>query len=144
MNLDHLKTVLTPKINELGYELYDVEFVTELKKKILRISIDNDSIITVDDCQIVSNGINDFLDELDPIPGEYYLEVSSPGAERELRKESDYNRFLGYFVHLETFEQTLEGELFENHPETIILRVRGKNIKISKIDIQKIRLAIKF
>ncbi len=144
MDKSLLKKQLEPKINQLGYELFDIELLKEQKRLILRISIDNDTEITVEDCQIVSSGINDFLDEIDPIQEEYYLEVSSPGAEREFKSEKDFERFKGFYIHLETFEQTLEGTLFENYLESIIIQIKGKNIKISKIDIQKIRLAIKF
>lgn len=144
MNLDKLKPLIATVVESTGYILYDVEFVKEGSQQILRVSIDHDHEITVDDCQIVSAVLDPFLDEIDPIPTEYYLEVSSPGAERELRNERDYEKSKGKYVILETFEQTLEGVLFENYPDAIILQIKGKNVRINKIEIQKIRLAIKF
>jgi len=144
MNLDKLKPLIASKVEAAGYLLYDLEFVQENNINILRIMIDHDHEITVDDCQIVSIAVDSYLDELDPISTEYYLEVSSPGAERELRNNRDYEKAKGKYVHLETFEQTLEGILFENYPESILIQIKGKNVNVSKIEIQKIRLAIKF
>jgi ribosome maturation factor RimP len=144
MNIAQLKPLIMAKVEETGYIPYGIEFVKEQKNDILRVYIDSEKDIVVDDCQIVSQVLSTYLDEIDPIPTEYYLEVSSPGAERELRTDKDIFKAKGKYIHLETFEQTLEGVLFEVYPESIIIQIKGKNISVSKIDIQKIRLAIKF
>jgi len=145
MDIKTLKEKLKPEIEKTGYLLYDVEIYKEFGKTILRIAIDlDDREINVDDCSIVTEKINDYIDVLDPIKDEYYLEVSSPGAERELRSEKDFVRYEGSYVHVETYEQKLEGTLFKNFKDSIILQIRGKNITIDKLDIQFIRLAIKF
>ena len=144
MNIAQLKPLILAKVEETGYILYGIEFVKEQKNDILRVYIDSEKDIVVDDCQIVSQVLSAYLDEIDPIPTEYYLEVSSPGAERELRTDNDILKAKGKYIHLETFEQMLEGVLFEVYPESIIIQIKGKNISVSKIDIQKIRLAIKF
>jgi len=144
MDLSSLRTKFLPKIQALGYELYDLAWVQEGTQKILRLSIDNLDGITIDDCEAVNDVISPLLDELDPFNFEYYFEVSSPGAEKELRGDNQIDHAVGKFVHVETFEQILEGKLFETSPSTVTLQVKGKNTVINKMDIQKIRLAIKF
>ena len=78
---------LKPIIENLNYELYDVQYVKEGKDYYLRIIIDKDGTIDINDCEIVNNAITDILDEEDYIKEQYYLEVSSPGLERVLRKK---------------------------------------------------------
>lgn len=144
MDLSSLRARFLPKIQSLGYELYDLAWVQEGSQKILRLSIDNLEGITIDDCEAVNDVISPLLDELDPFNFEYYFEVSSPGAEKELRGDIQIDHAIGKYVHVETFEQILEGKLFETSPSTVTLQVKGKNTVINKMDIKKIRLAIKF
>lgn len=144
MDLSSLRARFLPKIQSLGYELYDLAWVQEGSQKILRLSIDNLDGITIDDCEAVNDVISPLLDELDPFNFEYYFEVSSPGAEKELRGDIQIDHAIGKYVHVETFEQILEGKLFETSPSTVTLQVKGKNTVINKMDIKKIRLAIKF
>lgn len=144
MNLSTLKIQIEEQLKLIDYTLYDIEYVKENNRNILRIYIDNEDEIAIGDCEIASRKLSDFLDLIDPIQEEYYLEVSSPGAERELRSDKDMERHIGYDVLIETYEQTLEGILFKVYENSIILQIKGKNVTISKIDIQKIRLAIKF
>jgi len=86
-----------------GLELVDVEYVKEPSGYYLRVFIDKETGVTLDDCQLVSEALSDRLDEIDPIPGSYSLEVSSPGLDRPLKKRSDYERFCGRTVKLRTF-----------------------------------------
>lgn len=145
MNLAKLRDQVISELQTVSYSLYDLEYVKEGKRNILRVYIDKEKgEISIDDCEVASRHLSDFLDKTDPIPEEYYLEVSSPGAERELRTDKDLEKHVGFYVHLETFEQTLEGILFQVYENSIIIQIKGKNTTISKIDIQKIRLAIKF
>ncbi len=145
MNLAKLKEQVIAELSSIGYTLYELEYVKEDKRNILRVYIDKEiDQISIDDCEVASRHLSDYLDQIDPIPEEYYLEVSSPGAERELRTDKDIKKHLGFHVQVTTFEQTLEGVLFEAYDNSIILQIKGKNVTISKIDIQKIRLAIKF
>ena len=76
-----------PLVEEFGYFLWDVEFVKEGGRRVLRITIDSEEGITIDDCEKVHRAIDPVLDEADPIEEAYYLEVSSPGIERELRTD---------------------------------------------------------
>ena len=84
---DKVESLISKTINDLGYELYDIEYVKEGKDFFLRIYIDSEKGIDLNDCEKVSNSITEILDEEDYIKEQYFLEVSSPGVERILRKE---------------------------------------------------------
>lgn len=88
----------------MGYELVGAEFVTQGRQAILRIYIDSPNGIMLEDCQKASHQLSGILDVEDPIRGEYNLEVSSPGLERPIFKESDYERFKGQKVKLKLKE----------------------------------------
>ena len=84
---EKVTTLIEPIIEKIGYNLYDVEYVKEGKNYFLRIFIDNETGIDLNDCEKVSNSTSDILDEANLIKEQYFLEVSSPGIERVLRKE---------------------------------------------------------
>lgn len=143
MELALLKTKIAEKLAESGYGLYDIEYVKEHRTNVLRVMIDKTSGIDIDDCIAASNVLNPLLDQLDPIADEYSLEVSSPGAERKLRNSEEINQSVGKFIHVETYEQKLEGELMGFKNDVISLKIRNKIIEIAYLDINLIRLAIK-
>ena len=91
-------------INSLGYELYDVEYVKEGKDYFLRIYIDYEKGIDLNDCEKVSNAITDLLDKEDPIKEQYFLEVSSTGVERVLRKDKHLKANIGTEVNVKLFK----------------------------------------
>ena len=101
--------LVKPKIEEIGYLLYDVEFAKEGKDYYLRIYIDNDKGIGLTDCEKVTNAINDIIDKADLIKQEYFLEVSSPGIERVLRKDNHLKQSIGEKVEIKMFKP-LDGE----------------------------------
>jgi len=145
LKLDELKKELQKAVRKLGYELYGVNYVKEKKNNLLQVIIDNDSGITIDDCVNVSHHLSTFLDELDPIPNEYSLEVSSPGAERELKDASEIKKAVGRYVHIETYEQKMDGELLHFDGDTVMINDKfNKQISFDYIDVIMIRLAIKF
>ena len=84
---EKIESLVKEKIEKLGYELYDVLYLKEGANKILRIVIDQEKGISLDDCEKVNNAIKDLIDEADYIEEQYYLEISSPGIERILRKD---------------------------------------------------------
>ena len=134
---------LKPIIENLNYELYDVQYVKEGKDYYLRIIIDKDGIIDIDDCEIVNNAITDILDEEDYIKEQYYLEVSSPGLERVLRKKEHFLKQIGNEISVKLFkaidkEKELIGVLKEYNDNEIILVMDNKNINI---DLKNIALA---
>jgi ribosome maturation factor RimP len=99
----------------------------------------------MDDVVTATNLINPFIDDLDPIKEEYLLEISSPGAEKELRSKEAIKKAVDRFVYLETYEQKLEGKLLAFDGEYLtIVNNKNKKIKVDYIDVNHIRLAIKF
>lgn len=99
--IEKLENLVKPITDELGYELYHVEFVKEDGENYLRIYIDNEeSGITLNDCEKVSRRVSEMLDLEDPISVSYFLEVSSPGINRGLYKEEHFKRFLGSKVFI--------------------------------------------
>ena len=100
---DKVVALINPSINDLGYELVGVEYVASGKHSILRLYIDSEEGIGVDDCEVVSRQVSAIMDVEDPISGQYNLEVSSPGIERPLFSIAHYQRFLGHDVRLRTF-----------------------------------------
>ncbi len=106
---ERVEKLVEPKVQELGYELYDVQYSKEGKDYFLRIFIDNIEGIDLSDCEKVSDGINVILDKADYIKEQYFLEVSSPGIERMLRKDK----------HLEnSIEKEIEVKLFKPFNES--------------------------
>lgn len=92
--MDTLKKMIEPTVINLGYELYYVEFVNEDGENYLRIYIDNDNGISLQDCEKVSRPISDLLDETDLLQDSYYLEVSSPGIYRNLYCDAHYKKYI--------------------------------------------------
>ncbi|MGX5377443.1 ribosome maturation factor RimP [Ligilactobacillus sp. LYQ135] len=147
--------LVTPILDSYNFELVDVEFVKEGKSWYLRVFIDKPEGITIDECALVSDQLSEKLDNCDPdpIPQAYYLEVSSPGAERPLKKEKDYERAIGKYIHVSLYQpiegsKIYEGTLvsFDKEQLTIEYQVktRTKTITIPRNKIAKARLAIKF
>lgn len=118
-----------------GLELVDVTFTKEGNSWYLRIFIDKPGGIGIEDCQSVSREIEHILDENDPIPQSYILEVSSPGIERPLKKSADYERFSGSLVNINTYapiegKKNLRGRLNGLRGSDIVLDVNGSEIII--------------
>lgn len=144
---ERVEKLVEPKIVELGYELYDVQYAKEGKDYFLRIFIDKESGIDLDDCEKVSDGINDLLDEADYIKEQYFLEVSSPGIERLLRKDKHLTNSIGKEITINLFKplegkKEYDGILNEFDDEFIELvsseneeklRIERKNISLMKI-----------
>lgn len=107
---EKVEALVKPKIEELGYKLYDVEYAKEGKDFFLRIYIDNEKGINLTDCEKVTGEINDILDEADYIKTEYFLEVSSPGIERILRKDSHLEENIGKDVEVKLFKLIIDKE----------------------------------
>ena len=98
-----VKALVQPTADELGYLLWDVEFVREGADYYLRITIDNDAGITIDDCEKFSRAIDPIIDDADPISESYHLEVSSPGIERELKTPAHIAACTGELVEARLF-----------------------------------------
>ncbi len=95
--------LIMPTVNSLGCSLWDVEYVKEGARQILRVTIDKENGVDINDCEAVHRAIDPILDEADPIPVQYYLEVSSPGVERELRLPFHFEVCMGHKVDVKLF-----------------------------------------
>lgn len=92
---ERARALSEPVVTSQGMELIEVEFVTERGRPILRFYIDKPGGVTLDDCQAISREVEGLLEVEDPIPGRYFLEVSSPGLDRPLRRAEDFRRYEG-------------------------------------------------
>ena len=100
---EKVREIISPTAETLGYYLWDVEYVKEGADFILRITIDSEEGITIDDCEAMSRAIDPILDQHDPIPDQYLLEVSSPGIERELTRDDHFELCVGEKVEVRLF-----------------------------------------
>lgn len=138
-----------PITSEEGLELVDVEYKKEGANWFLRVFIDKENGVDIDDCGRVSERLSDLLDELDPIPTSYFLEVSSPGAERPLKKTNDFLRAIGKQVLITTYEQLegnkeFEGILRSYSTEALEIEVGNELLAIPVDKIASARMAIVF
>ena len=104
-----VETLIKEKIENLGYQLYDVEYAKEAKNFFLRIYIENEKGISLDDCEKVSNEINELLDKSNIITEQYFLEVSSTGVEKVLRKDEHLQKNIGNEVEVKLFKKDENG-----------------------------------
>ena len=137
-------TLLEKTIINLGYDLYDVEYAKEGKDFFLRIFIDKPTGIDLNDCEKVNNSIMDILDEADYIKEQYFLEVSSPGVERTLRKDKHLKENIGKEVEIKLFKpinnvKNINGILDKFDNNNIYLKTQ-EIICISRKDISQIKL----
>ena len=100
---DAVTALAVPAARELGLEIWDVEYVREAGQWFLRVYIDKEGGVGIQDCEALSKALDPLLDEADPIPDSYVFEVSSAGAERELKRPSDFQRFLGSQVAVKLY-----------------------------------------
>ena len=106
---NRVETLIKEKIENLGYDLYDVEYAKEAKNYFLRIYIDSEKGISLEDCEKVSNEINEPLDKSNIIMEQYFLEVSSPGVEKVLRKDKHLQANIGEEVEVKLFKKDESG-----------------------------------
>lgn len=142
---EKVETLLQDKIKELGYELYDVEYAKEGKNYFLRIFIDNEKGIDLNDCEKVNDGIMDLLDEADYIKEQYFLEVSSPGIERILKKDKHLDLSLGEEIEVNLFKpldkkKTLDGILTGYDESSITMMYENDEITIERKNISLMKL----
>ena len=144
----HCTELVTPILDELHFELVDVEYVREVGEYYLRVYIDKEGGITIDDCVTVSRALEAKLDEADKLEDAYILEVSSPGLTRPLKKEKDFARSIGKLVEGKLFcavNGTKEfcGILtaYDNKTVTIVPEDEDTPIVLERSNISTIRLA---
>ena len=136
--------LLQDKIEAIGYELYDVEYAKEGKNYFLRIFIDSKNGIDLEDCEKVNNEITDLLDEADYIKEQYFLEVSSPGIEKVLRKDKHLDSAMGEEIQISLFKplqgkKVLDCILTGYNEEYITATYENDEIQITRKDISQIK-----
>ena len=99
-NVESIQALIEPSIEALGYELWGIELVAQGRFSTLRIYVESDKGISVDDCAAVSHQVSGVLDVEDPITNQYTLEVSSPGVDRPLFKKVQYEKYIGQFLRV--------------------------------------------
>ena len=146
---ERVKELAIPIAEELGYFIWDVEFVKEGARKILRITIDNEEGITVDDCEKMHRAIDPVLDEADPIEEAYYLEVSSPGIERDLKTEMHLFACEGWQVEVKLYapingSKLFRGELCECPEGKIVIKNGDEETVFDASAVAKVRTVFDF
>lgn len=144
-----VEDLVSPILEEMKLELVDIEYVKEGSNWFLRVFIDKDGGIDIDDCGVVSEKLSKRLDEVDPIKEAYFLEVSSPGIERPLKKEKDIYWAVGKRVNIKTYEpiedmKVFEGELAGFDGNALSIQEGNKLYSIPYDKVANARLAVVF
>ena len=144
-----VEEMIQPFMEEHDFELVDVEYVKEGKNWFLRIYVDKEGGIDIDDCGLVSEYMSQQLDQNDPITDVYFLEVSSPGAERPLKKSADVVKAVGKDVFVTVYEaldglKEFEGRLLSFEDDVLVIEVGKKQHQIPYDKVASARLAIIF
>ena len=140
---DTVCELVEPIVNELGYKLWDVTYSKIGADYHLEITIDSDEGINIDDCEKVHRAIDPILDECDPIEGFYYLEVSSPGVERELRTEEHILLSIGTAVEAKLFAakdgaKSVTGKLVSFEDGRVVIENEVGMVELEKSEISKL------
>ena len=145
MTGDELKKLLEPMIERLGYEVIDLEVRLSGGSGLVRLFIDKPDGVDLDDCEKVSVAVSALLDVEDPVPGNYNLEVSSPGLDRKLTKPAHFQRFAGETVKVQTRfpiegRRRFRGTLVSSDDENIVVEVDGESFSLPLKTIDTARL----
>ncbi|MDH5785145.1 MAG: ribosome maturation factor RimP [Chromatiales bacterium] len=142
---EKLVAIIEPAVSALGFELLGVEYVPQGRHSLLRIYIDHEDGITVDDCGDVSHQVSAVLDVEDPIRGEYTLEVSSPGLDRPLFTLAHYERFNGHLAEVKVHapvngRRKYKGRILGVEGDEVVLEVDGDEYRLAIANIDKANL----
>lgn len=140
---DKVEALARPVVEEEGCKLWSVEYIKEAGTWYLRIFIDKDGGVGIADCEAISRRLDPILDEADPIPESYVFEVGSAGAERELKRTSDFEQFIGSHVEVKLYQpyegrKTLVGTLEEYNDGNITV----SGVELKKEQIAQVRLHV--
>ena len=146
---DAVLALAQPVAEQLGCEIWDVEFVKEAGTRFLRIYIDKEDGVSIQDCEDFSRALDPVLDEADPIPESYVFEVSSAGAERVLKRPGDFARFLGHDVEVKLYQprdgrKTFVGALRGYADGDVTCAVNGDEMTFPKSTVAQVRLHVTF
>ena len=146
---DAVAALALPIVEQAGCTLWDVEYVKEAGEWFLRVYIDREGGVSIDDCEAVSRPVSDLLDEADPIEGSYTFEVSSAGAERPLKRPSDFARFMGSPVTVKLYKakdgrKEFAGVLAGYDNGDVTITVGDATMTFAKADVALCRLRVEF
>ena len=149
VNIQKVEQLIEPILHEMDYELVDIEYLSERGRWILRVYLDKEGGVTLDDCARVSREIGDLIDVKDVVQHEYVLEVSSPGLNRPLRKERDFLWALGKKIRIKMAnpvkgQRNFIGYLKDLRDETLYLKVEETLVSLSLKDVKKANLVFEF
>lgn len=141
---DTVAEAISPTVKELGYRIWDITYSKIGADYHLEITIDNDEGIDISDCEKVHRAIDPILDEADPIEGFYYLEVSSPGVERELRTDEHISLSIGERVEVKLFApkdglKSVIGTLKSYEDSTVVVETEDNSYSFAKNEVSKIK-----
>ena len=141
---DKVTEIIMPTVEELGFDLWDVRFVKEGADWFLRVFIDSQKGISIDDCVDVSRAIDPIIDEADPIDKSYCLEVCSPGIERDLIKPEHCNKKLGEKVKVKLYK-AIDGQkefvgILKQYNGDVTIEADNKEIVFAKSDVASVKL----
>lgn len=144
---DMVSEIARPVVEEEGCTLWDVEYVREAGTWYLRVFIDKDGGVSIDDCERVSRQLDPILDAKDPIPESYVFEVGSAGADRELKRPGDFARFLGCEVEVKLYRPVngskhYVGTLTGYEDGTVCLRQGEQRLRFPKEQTAQVRLYV--
>ena len=142
-------TLAKPVVEEEGCSLWDVEYLREAGTWYLRIYIDKDGGVSIDDCERISRRLDPILDEADPIPESYVFEVGSAGAERELKRPSDFQQFMGQEIEVKLYKpfngrKSYVGTLSGYEDGAVLVDMDGKTLRFSSEQTAQVRLHVSF
>ncbi|MFF2482610.1 ribosome maturation factor RimP [Paenibacillus sp. NPDC058071] len=144
-----VEEMVTPFLESNGFELVDIDYVKEGSHYFLRVFVDKEGGIDIDECGRISEFLSEQLDKNDPVTDAYFLEVSSPGAERPLKKPEDVHKAVGKHVYITTYEpvdglKEFEGELLSFDGEQAVIKIGKKEHAVPYAKVASARLAIVF
>ena len=146
---DTVAALAIPVVEAAGGSLWDVEYVKEAGQWFLRLYIDKEGGISIEDCEAVSRPVSDLLDEADPIEGSYVFEVSSAGADRVLKTDAHFQQFMGAEVEVKLYRprdgrKEFVGLLRTHNDGDVTVEINGEIVEFTKKEIALVRLYPRF
>lgn len=144
---DKVSALAAPVVEQEGCSLWDVEYVREAGTWYLRLYIDKDGGVSIDDCERISRALDPILDEADPIPDSYVFEVGSAGIERELKRPSDFEAYMGSEIELRLYQpfegsKVFVGQLSGYADGNVTIQFGGRSLVFTKAQTAQVKLHV--
>lgn len=144
---DKVTQLALPVVEQEGCSLWDVEYVREAGTWFLRVYIDKEGGVGIEDCERISRALDPILDEADPIPDSYVFEVGSAGIERELKRPSDFERYMGSEVELRLYQphegsKVFVGTLSAYNDGAVTISSGGREMSFTKAQTAQVKLHV--